>query len=156
MIFGSTFDAGKLREQLAEIEKQAADPDLWSNPQKSQQVMREKKRLENVLATEAELVRRGDDISAYFDLGREGENVEADLRREIDGLRNLVDRLETESLLSGENDARNAIVTIHPGRRRHRVAGLGRHAAAHVSALGRAAGVSRPFSMTTSRAKRQG
>ena len=77
--------------------------------------MREKKRLENVLATEADLVRRGDDISAYFDLGREGENVEADLRREIDGLRNLVDRLETETLLSGENDARNAIVTIHPG-----------------------------------------
>jgi peptide chain release factor 2 len=77
--------------------------------------MRQKKRLENVLATEADLVRRSEDISAYFDLGREGENVEADLRREIDGLRNLVDRLETESLLSGENDGRNAIVTIHPG-----------------------------------------
>jgi len=77
--------------------------------------MRQKKRLGNVLATEGDLVRRGDDISAYFDLGREGENVEADLRREIDGLRNLVDRLETESLLSGENDGRNAIVTIHPG-----------------------------------------
>ena len=115
MIFGSTFDAGKLREQLAEIDKQAADPGLWSNPQKSQQVMRQKKRLENVLASEVDLVRRGDDISAYLDLGREGENVEADLRREIDGLRNLVDRLETESLLSGENDGRNAIVTIHPG-----------------------------------------
>src|SRR2546430_9252262 len=43
---GSIFDAGKLRQQLAEIEKQAADPNLWSNPQKSQQVMREKKRLE--------------------------------------------------------------------------------------------------------------
>ncbi len=64
---------------------------------------------------EVDLVRRGDDISAYFDLGREGENVEADLRREIDGLRKLVDRLETETLLSGENDGRNAIVTIHPG-----------------------------------------
>ena len=115
MISGSTFDAGKLREQLAEVDKQAADPSLWSNPQKSQQVMRQKKRLENVLATEADLVRRGDDISAYFDLGREGENVEADLRREIDALQSLVDRLETESLLSGENDARNAIVTIHPG-----------------------------------------
>ena len=70
MIFGSTFDAGKLREQLAEIEKQAADPGLWSNPQKSQQVMRQKKRLENVLATETDLVRRSEDISAYFDLGR--------------------------------------------------------------------------------------
>jgi peptide chain release factor 2 len=77
--------------------------------------MREKKRLEEVLSTEAELVRRSGDISAYFELAREGENVDGDLRREIDSLRELVDRLETETLLSGENDARNAIVTIHPG-----------------------------------------
>jgi peptide chain release factor 2 len=77
--------------------------------------MREKKRLEHLLATEEDLVRRTGDISAYFDLAREGENVEPDLRREIDALRELVDRLETETLLSGENDGRNAIVTIHPG-----------------------------------------
>src|SRR6266851_1917925 len=77
--------------------------------------MREKKRLEDMAATEADLIRRTEDISAYFDLAREGEKVEPDLRREIDALRELVDRLETETLLSGENDARNAIVTIHPG-----------------------------------------
>ena len=77
--------------------------------------MREKKRLETVLSTEAELVRHGDDIAAYFELAKEGESVDADLRREIDSLRALVDRLETETLLSGDNDARNAIVTIHPG-----------------------------------------
>ena len=77
--------------------------------------MREKKRLEDMLSNEAELTRRTDDISAYFDLSREGENVELDLRREIDSLRQFVDRLETESLLSGPHDALNAIVTIHPG-----------------------------------------
>ena len=77
--------------------------------------MREKKRLEDMLSTEADLARRSNDIAAYFDLAREGESVEADLRREIDSLRELVDQLETETLLSGENDARNAIVTIHPG-----------------------------------------
>ncbi|PYX66521.1 MAG: peptide chain release factor 2 [Acidobacteria bacterium] len=109
------FDAGKLRQQLAEIEKKVADPNLWANPEKSQQIMRERKRLEHVLATEAELGRHGEDIAAYFELAREGEKVDADLRREIDSLRDLVDRLETETLLSGENDARNAIVTIHPG-----------------------------------------
>src|SRR5207249_4995522 len=113
--FGSTFDAGKLRQQLTEIDKQAADPNLWSNQQKSQQVMREKKRLEDMLAVESDLVRRTEDISAYFDLANEGENVEADLRREIDSLRGRVEALETETLLSGGNDARNAIVTIHPG-----------------------------------------
>jgi peptide chain release factor 2 len=77
--------------------------------------MREKKRLENMLATERDLIRRSDDIAAYFELAGEGENVAADLGREIASLRQLVDRLETESLLSGPNDALNAIVTIHPG-----------------------------------------
>ena len=77
--------------------------------------MREKKRLEDGLATDADLARRADDISAYFDLAREGENVDADLRRELDSLRALVEKLETQSLLSGPSDRLNAIVTIHPG-----------------------------------------
>ncbi len=77
--------------------------------------MRERKRLQDVLATEDELLRREGDIQAYFDLAKEGENVETELRAEIDSLRQMIDRIETESLLSGENDARNAIVTIHPG-----------------------------------------
>ncbi len=77
--------------------------------------MRERKRLEGVLSLEGDLARRTDDIGAYFDLGKEGEDVGADLQRELDALRELVDRVETETLLSGENDARNAIMTIHPG-----------------------------------------
>ena len=77
--------------------------------------MREKKRLENMLANESDLLRRTEDISAYFDLAKEGESVESDLRREITDLQQRVEKLETETLLSGENDPRNAIVTIHPG-----------------------------------------
>jgi peptide chain release factor 2 len=77
--------------------------------------MREKKRVEDALATHAELIRRSDDIVAYLELAHEGEKVDSDLQREITGLQQLVDRIETETLLSGENDARNAIVTIHPG-----------------------------------------
>jgi peptide chain release factor 2 len=65
--------------------------------------------------TEADLARRVSDIEAYFELGSEGEDVSGELRRELDALRGLIDKLETETLLSGENDARNAIVTIHPG-----------------------------------------
>jgi len=77
--------------------------------------MREKKRLESALATEADLSRRAGDIVAYFELAHEGEDVSADLRREIDSLRTMVEKLEIETLLSGDNDDRNAIVTIHPG-----------------------------------------
>ena len=77
--------------------------------------MREKKRVEDGLATDADLARRIEDIAAYFDLAKEGESVDADLRRELTSLRGRVDQLETETLLSGDHDARNAIVTIHPG-----------------------------------------
>jgi peptide chain release factor 2 len=77
--------------------------------------MRERRRLEDTLAQDTELARRAADIGAYFDLAREGEKVTEDLRKEINDLRELADRLETQTLLSGENDIRNAIVTIHPG-----------------------------------------
>ena len=113
--FGSIFDSPKLQEQLAETEKLSADPNFWSDPEKSQKVMRERKRLEDALATDRDLARRTGDISAYFELAREGESVEEDLKRELDSLRQSVERLETETLLSGETDRSNAIVTIHPG-----------------------------------------
>lgn len=77
--------------------------------------MREKKRLESLVSTDQDLTRRLGDIEAYFELGREGEKVEAELERELTALQGEVERLETETLLSGENDIRNAIVTIHPG-----------------------------------------
>jgi len=77
--------------------------------------MRERKRLESSLSLEGDLARRSDDIAAYFDLAREGEDVTADLQRDLEALRDLVDRVETETLLSGANDGLNAIVTIHPG-----------------------------------------
>jgi peptide chain release factor 2 len=101
--------------QLAELEKALADPGFWSDPEKSQKVMRERKRLEGALATDRDLGRRSEDIAAYFELAREGESVEDDLKRELASLRETVERLETQTLLSGENDANNAIVTIHPG-----------------------------------------
>ena len=77
--------------------------------------MRERKRLESMLSLEGDLARRTEDIATYFDLAGEGENVAADLQRDLDALRELVDRVETETLLSGPNDGLNAIMTIHPG-----------------------------------------
>jgi len=112
---GAIFDAASLRTQLAEIEKQIADPSVWSNQEKSQQLMRQRKRLDSSLAMDTDLARRVEDISAYFDLAREGESVTGELKKEIDDLRAIAEKMETQTLLSGENDLRNAIVTIHPG-----------------------------------------
>ena len=77
--------------------------------------MRERKRLEAMLADDAELTRRSEDIDAYFDLAREGEDVEADLTREIHSLGEFADAMETRTMLAGETDSLNAIVTVHPG-----------------------------------------
>ena len=80
-----------------------------------QPLMRERKRLETLLADDAELLRRTDDIAAYFELAREGEATEPDLEREIPALVEFSERLESKTMLSGETDPLNAIVTVHPG-----------------------------------------
>lgn len=97
------------------VEKQVSDPNFWSDPENSQKVMRERKRLEDALGSEEELRRRSEDVAAYFELAREGENVESEISGEMASLRTLVEKLETETLLSGDQDRANAIVTIHPG-----------------------------------------
>ena len=104
-----------MRAALAGIETKLGDPALWSNPALSQPLMRERKRLEALLADAVELDRRTGDIDAYFDLLREGEAVDGELEREIAGLAEFGDKLEERTLLSSETDPLNAIVTVHPG-----------------------------------------
>ncbi len=77
--------------------------------------MRERKRLDAMLADDAELARRSGDIEAYFELANEGENVEADLARDIESLSAFVEAMETRTMLSSETDPLNAILTVHPG-----------------------------------------
>jgi peptide chain release factor 2 len=104
-----------LKVELEKVEEQVADPNFWNDSESSQKTMRERKRLEDALATDSELTQRVEDISAYFELASEGEPVDEEVTREVNGLRDVVDRLETETLLSGDLDRSNAIVTIHPG-----------------------------------------
>jgi peptide chain release factor 2 len=115
---GSIFDAARLRRELSDIEEKVADPAVWADAAKSQPLMRERKRLEGLLADDEELVRRAGDIGAYFELAREGgdeESLLADLKREVDSLSEFAEKLETKTLLGGETDPLNAIVTVHPG-----------------------------------------
>ncbi len=77
--------------------------------------MRDRKRMEEQLASDEELAGRTGDIEAYFDLAREGEPVEAELEKEIQSLNEYADGLEARTMLSGETDPLNAIVVVHPG-----------------------------------------
>ena len=112
---GSIFDAPRLKRELAAIEEKIADPTIWADAARVQPLMRDRKRLETLLADDAELLRRTDDIDAYFELAREGEATEPDLERDIPALIDFSEKLESKTMLSGETDPLNAIVTVHPG-----------------------------------------
>ena len=77
--------------------------------------MQERKRLEQSIANDDRIRSMTDDLDTLFELAREGENVNGDIQRDLKSYGELLERLETAMLLSGENDARSAIVTIHPG-----------------------------------------
>ncbi len=77
--------------------------------------MQARKRLQEFIDADGRLVTSVSDLETLFELGREGENVSADITRELPALEEQVRTLEIRVLLKGEHDARNAIVTIHPG-----------------------------------------
>jgi peptide chain release factor 2 len=77
--------------------------------------MQERKRLEEQIDHDTKIAGLTSDIDTLFELAREGENVNGELEREIRGFTSHLSKLEDKMLLSGENDARHAIVTIHPG-----------------------------------------
>jgi peptide chain release factor 2 len=115
LLCGGIFDAPQQKQKLAKTEQQIAAPDFWNQPEKSQKVMQDRKRLEEAIANDDRIRSMTDDLDTLFELAREGENVAPDIERDIKSYSELLERLETAMLLSGENDARSAIVTIHPG-----------------------------------------
>ncbi|MGO9435286.1 MAG: peptide chain release factor 2 [Terracidiphilus sp.] len=108
-------DPARIRRELSEIETKLADPAMWSNSGANQPLMRDRKRLEALVADDEELMRRTSDIEAYFELAGEGEDIFLDLEKSINELRTFAEELEARTMLSGEADPLNAIVTVHPG-----------------------------------------
>ena len=115
MTSGDFFDAPQRRKELESLEEQVAQPHFWQDQEASQRILTARKRLMETLAADEKLARHLADMEAYFELSREGENIDSELRSELDKLHQEVDHLETETLLGGDNDHLNAIVTIHPG-----------------------------------------
>jgi peptide chain release factor 2 len=112
---GVIFDVAAKKKELARTEEQIAEPDFWSQPERSQKVMQDRKRLEEGIANDALIARMTEDIDTLFELAREGEPVDAEIAKELKKCEEVLGRLETQMLLSGENDRRDAIMTIHPG-----------------------------------------
>jgi peptide chain release factor 2 len=115
MLCGAIFDAPAKSQQVAKLEEEINDPDFWNQPERSQRVMQQRKRLEEAIQQAKDVRAATSDIDTLFELAREGEAVTGDIEREMKVFGQRLEQLETGMLLSGENDALNAIVTIHPG-----------------------------------------
>jgi peptide chain release factor 2 len=112
---GGIFDASTQKKKLAQTEEQIAQPDFWSQPEKSQKIMQDRKRLEESIGNDERVRALTEDLDTLFELAREGEDVNGEIERDMKAYGALLEKLETAMLLSGENDARSAIMTIHPG-----------------------------------------
>ena len=77
--------------------------------------MRERKRIEEAIDADRNIGSLTSDLDTLFELAREGERVEGEIGVALKPYSEMLEKLETEMLLSGENDEKNAIVTIHPG-----------------------------------------
>ncbi|HEX3751416.1 MAG TPA: PCRF domain-containing protein, partial [Streptosporangiaceae bacterium] len=111
----AVLDPDAMREEAATLRDQAADPDLWSDQQHAQSVTRRLSYLEGELARLDNLRQRLDDTRVMFELA-ESENDEptrAEAQGELALLRKEIDQLEVRTLLSGEYDRREALMTIN-------------------------------------------
>lgn len=118
---GVIFDVARSRETVASLEKKIAQPDFWQDQEQAQKVMQQRKAAEAVLASDSKLATMASDIETYFHLAEEEkDSVQRDsllkeTEREMTAAETYVEELETVTLLTGENDHLNAIVTIKPG-----------------------------------------
>src|SRR5580693_3780794 len=77
--------------------------------------MRGRKRIEEAIEADQKIGALTSDLDTLFELAREGERMENEIALALKPYSELLEKLETEMLLSGENDLKSAIVTMHPG-----------------------------------------
>ncbi|MBX8689312.1 peptide chain release factor 2 [Mycobacterium sp. 20091114027_K0903767] len=110
-------DIDGLRQRIDMLEQQASDPNLWDDQSRAQKVTSELSHAQSELRRVQELRQRVDDLPVLFELAAEegGEEEVAEADAELVKLREEIETLEVRTLLSGEYDEREAVVTIRSG-----------------------------------------
>ena len=108
-------DVPGLRAQAADLEAQASAPDLWNDPDAAQRVTSRLSYVQGEIRRVEGLRSRLDDASVLLDLAETEEDaaVHAEALAEIVALTRAIGELEVRTLLSGEYDSREALVTIN-------------------------------------------
>ena len=100
---------------MSRIEQQASAQDFWNDQEAAQRLMAQRSRLERTITRQEEFESAIADGGVLFEFAEEDEDSARELRALVGRLTGEVGQAETELLLSGENDALNAICTITPG-----------------------------------------
>jgi peptide chain release factor 2 len=110
-------DWDRAQRRLEELNAKVEDPALWNDPKQAQEVMRERRRLDEAINATRSLERELSDTAELIELAEsEGDDSMVD-----DGVRSLAELAEraerdkVAALLSGEADANNAYVEVNAG-----------------------------------------
>ncbi|UXA08448.1 peptide chain release factor 2 [Mycobacterium sp. SMC-2] len=110
-------DVDGLRSRIEKLEHEASDPQLWDDQARAQRVTSELSHAQGELRRIEELRRRLDDLPVLYELAAEEGSADAlaEADAELKALRADIEATEVRTLLSGEYDEREALVTIRSG-----------------------------------------
>jgi len=111
------FEIENRQKKLEELEKSASRQDLWDQPDRARDLLKEKTRVETTIERFKKLEGAARDLEELYEIAREeaDEKTLAELEGDADGLLEDVRDEEIRSLLSQMEDGKNAIMTIHAG-----------------------------------------
>ncbi|MDY3132936.1 peptide chain release factor 2 [Campylobacter lanienae] len=106
-----------IESRLSEIESLEQDPSFWSDIELASQIGKEKTKLNSMLSKFQNAQNALNDATELFDLANSENDLDTinSLFEDSENLEDLITNLEVSMMLSGEDDNKNAIVTIHPG-----------------------------------------
>ena len=103
--------------RLDEIEQMQQDSEFWNDVTNAGKISQEKTKTERILVTFDNAKDAVNDAVDYFEMAKgEGDDETLEmLYEDAQSLQESTNALEVQMMLSGENDANNAIISIHPG-----------------------------------------
>lgn len=117
MLCWCVFDPVGRERRIAELDKQVADPNLWSEPEQAQALMKELADLRSDLEPWQSLANELTEAQDLLDLAADegDEEVATEVVDSLPSLRKRLDSLEFQLTLSGPYDRGDAILSIHAG-----------------------------------------
>ncbi|QGN33316.1 peptide chain release factor 2 [Microlunatus sp. Gsoil 973] len=110
----AVLDPDAKKAEIAELETEVARPDLWDDQENAQRVTSRLSSLQGELERVNKLRSRLDDVQVLIELAQSESDADslAEADRELANLKKAIDSLEVRTLLNGEYDQRDALVTI--------------------------------------------